>query len=140
MVTGNHFPETFVVAIGVVVVVASVVVVAVVVVDALACIDGVVVVASIPSVDVAVQYNVGLGMEMTLVLLGLMLSPAFVSMMLNCSIWLFWLTSLKMRGKLDETSDSDPLGGSLPPPPSNSEKCEMRCIEARVVAEDYQRI
>ena len=40
-----------------------------------------------------------------------------------------------MRGKLDETSDSDPLGGSLPPPPSNSEKCEMRCIEvgARVV-------
>lgn len=94
MVTGNHFPETFVVvvAIGVVVAVASVVVA--VVVDALACIDGVVVVASIPSVDVAVQYNVGLGMEMTLVLLGLMLSPAFVSMMLNCSIWLFWLTSL----------------------------------------------
>ena len=55
------------------VVVASVVVVVAVVV-ALACIDGVVVaavgvVASTPFVDVAVQYNVGLGMEMTLMVL-----------------------------------------------------------------------
>jgi len=96
VVKGNHFPETFVVvvvAIGVVVVVASVVAVAaavvVVVAGALACTDGVVV-ASTPSVDVAVQYNVGLGMEMTPVLLVL---SVFVSM-LNCSIWLFWLTSL----------------------------------------------
>ena len=68
---GNHSETFAVVAIGVVV--ASVVVVAVVVV-ALACIDGVVVaavgvVASTPFVDVAVQYNVGLGMEMTLMVL-----------------------------------------------------------------------
>ena len=101
MVKGNHFPETFVVvvvAIGVVVV-ASVVVAAaaavVVVAGALACTDGVVVVASTPSVDVAVQYNVGLGMEMTPVLLVL---SVFVSM-LNCSIWLFWLTSLENERK-----------------------------------------
>ena len=71
MVMGNHSETFAVVAIGVVV--ASVVVVAVVVV-ALACIDGVVVaavgvVASTPFVDVAVQYNVGLGMEMTLMVL-----------------------------------------------------------------------
>lgn len=70
MVMGNHSETFAVVAIGVVV--ASVVVVAVVV--ALACIDGVVVaavgvVASTPFVDVAVQYNVGLGMEMTLMVL-----------------------------------------------------------------------
>ena len=105
MVKGNHFPETFVVvAIGLVVVVASVVVAAaaavvvvavVVVAGALACTDGVVVVASTPSVDVAVQYNVGLGMEMTPVLLVL---SVFVSM-LNCSIWLFWLTSLENERK-----------------------------------------
>ena len=68
---GNHSETFAVVAIGVVV--ASVVVVAVVVV-ALACIDGVVVaavgvVASTSFVDVAVQYNVGLGMEMTLMVL-----------------------------------------------------------------------
>ena len=101
MVKGNHFPETFVVVVAIGVVVASVVVVvaavAVVVVaaDALACTDGVVVVASTPSVDVAVQYNVGLGMEMTPVLLVL---SVFVSM-LNCSIWLFWLTSLENERK-----------------------------------------
>ena len=69
MVMGNHSETFAVVAIGVVV--ASVVAVAVV---ALACIDGVVVaavgvVASTPFVDVAVQYNVGLGMEMTLMVL-----------------------------------------------------------------------
>ena len=70
---GNHSETFAVVAIGVVV--ASVVVVVVVaVVVALACIDGVVVaavgvVASTPFVDVAVQYNVGLGMEMTLMVL-----------------------------------------------------------------------
>ena len=68
MVMGNHSETFAVVAIGVVV--ASVVVVVV----ALACIDGVVVaavgvVASTPFVDVAVQYNVGLGMEMTLMVL-----------------------------------------------------------------------
>ena len=68
---GNHSETFAVVAIGGVV--ASVVVVAAVVV-ALACIDGVVVavvdvVASTPFVDVAVQYNVGLGMEMTLMVL-----------------------------------------------------------------------
>ena len=68
---GNHSETFAVVAIGVVV--ASVVVVVAVVV-ALACIDGVVVaavgvVASTPFVDVAVQYNVGLGMEMTLMVL-----------------------------------------------------------------------
>lgn len=67
MVMGNHSETFAVVAIGVVV--ASVVVVV-----ALACIDGVVVaavgvVASTPFVDVAVQYNVGLGMEMTLMVL-----------------------------------------------------------------------
>ena len=71
MVMGNHSETFAVVAIGVVV--ASVVVVVAVVV-ALACIDGVVVaavgvVASTPFVDVAVQYNVGLGMEMTLMVL-----------------------------------------------------------------------
>lgn len=69
MVMGNHSETFAVVAIGVVV--ASVVVAVVV---ALACIDGVVVaavgvVASTPFVDVAVQYNVGLGMEMTLMVL-----------------------------------------------------------------------
>jgi len=68
VVMGNHSETFAVVAIGVVV--ASVVVVVV----ALACIDGVVVaavgvVASTPFVDVAVQYNVGLGMEMTLMVL-----------------------------------------------------------------------
>ena len=66
---GNHSETFVVVAIGGVV--ASVVVAVVV---ALACIDGVVVaavgvVASTPFVDVAVQYNVGLGMEMTLMVL-----------------------------------------------------------------------
>ena len=69
MVMGNHSETFAVVAIGVVV--ASVVVAVVV---ALACIDGVVVavvgvVASTPFVDVAVQCNVGLGMEMTLMVL-----------------------------------------------------------------------
>ena len=69
MVMGNHSETFAVVAIGVVV--ASVVVAVVV---ALACIDGVVVaavgvVASTSFVDVAVQYNVGLGMEMTLMVL-----------------------------------------------------------------------
>lgn len=69
MVMGNHSETFVVVAIGGVV--ASVVVAVVV---ALACIDGVVVaavgvVASTPFVDVAVQYNVGLGMEMTLMVL-----------------------------------------------------------------------
>lgn len=69
MVMGNHSETFAVVAIGGVV--ASVVVAVVV---ALACIDGVVVaavgvVASTPFVDVAVQYNVGLGMEMTLMVL-----------------------------------------------------------------------
>ena len=69
MVMGNH-SETF--AVVAIVGVAASVVVAVVV--ALACIDGVVVaavgvVASTPFVDVAVQYNVGLGMEMTLMVL-----------------------------------------------------------------------
>jgi len=69
VVMGNHSETFAVVAIGVVV--ASVVVAVVV---ALACIDGVVVaavgvVASTPFVDVAVQYNVGLGMEKTLMVL-----------------------------------------------------------------------
>jgi len=69
VVMGNHSETFAVVAIGAVV--ASVVVAVVV---ALACIDGVVVaavgvVASTPFVDVAVQYNVGLGMEMTLMVL-----------------------------------------------------------------------
>jgi len=69
VVMGNHSETFVVVAIGGVV--ASVVVAVVV---ALACIDGVVVaavgvVASTPFVDVAVQYNVGLGMEMTLMVL-----------------------------------------------------------------------
>ena len=69
MVMGNHSETFVVVAIGGVV--ASVVVAVVV---ALACIDGVVVaavgvVASTPFVDVAVQYNVGLGMEKTLMVL-----------------------------------------------------------------------
>ena len=57
--------------------------------DASTYIDDVAAVASTPSVGDAIRHNFYLGMEMTYF-------DPFVAT-LNCSIWLFWLTSLKKR-------------------------------------------
>jgi len=67
------------------------VVVAVVVADddASTYTDDVAAVASVPSVGDAIRHNFYLGMEMTYF-------DPFVAT-LNCSIWLFWLTSLGLE-------------------------------------------